>query len=1158
MSADVWCIGLIQGANVKRGSFVKFFYWFLGSVVAIFAVLSLILSFLDWNQYRIPLAEFATNQTGMRVELAGDVSLALFPRPSVSAETVRLSPLTEAYSEVVATADRIAVRLGVLSLVKGRFSLQSLTLEGLDVTVEESEDGRWHVRGWPEESNASGPEIDLLRFSLKRSRSTIVPYQGDPIKVEGVSLDLEGTLPGGPLSWEGKFSTSGQLIKSSGRIRPVSVRDEVSVKADFSTAGSNLSLSGRILPSGNLTGRLELAGDKFGAFMNASSSIIQRNLIAAPNLPYRLDVQIDKEGDITRIVSRDLTISDTHGRLDLTVARKGLRHHVTGSVMMGVIDFDQWLAATDRGNVTVIPKTPLSAPKAVHKPGTTTGIGGAVDVNIEGFQVRNGLGQRIDAVVAFDNSIVTLSRISALLPGATNVAFTGKLGAEEGHGKWLIEAGNIADLVRWVGLKFSDSIPAGRLTTARLKADFDFSKGVWSLLNMDGQLDNTAFQGEMSGGLDATAPWLVRVHADAVNLDAYVKDLKLDGAFDFTTYQVPTGIDLTLDVTADNVNWLQQNFETVRVVGALAKGKMSVSQLTAKQGKARLGLVGTIENAVPKPILDMTWQAENWTMPVTQYFVPESTEIMRSLQLRHVTGVITAVGAMDALNVGVELKNGADSLALSGTMGLATSSLTMLDLQGNFIHKDLSGLLRHYEIADLKFLPVKTSVSLKKSTDKTPVSARLAGEVAGGTMTAELTLEPSLKGIHFTYNHENTGKLSRMIGIELPGFDYQSSLRSEIDVRGQDFPNDWVLSITNIRNGAVSVTGNVRKTISKQVSGVLNVSGIKMRATAGSSDKKDDSDPKKFFEALRGYGGNVQLALKDFEIAGQKLSAPAASVMFGDATARWSFGEGALLNSAPLTGTINLALNGDYTYEGAVTADKINVGAMLLAEGQKQILSADTKLVLTLNGTANSGNILRNMKASGTLEGQAGVLNFLSVPTLVSEIQNAQNGRSFLGKVGNLLRNGSTVIDSLEGKFALDNGVMLVETAKASGKWGALSLDGQLNFLDQFLTLKGELALLTPPDTPAIPVTYDGSFNNPTAKWSSRLFERFVLSLIERRVRTTLFQELEGKADDANKEGNNPGVAVFTRAFDLLNQLRKTQEDKPKQPKDSEKPEGES
>ncbi|MEX0298996.1 MAG: AsmA family protein, partial [Kordiimonas sp.] len=801
---------------MKRLSYTKIVYWFFGIVAAALAGLSLLLSFLDWNQYRVPLADLASSQMGMRVELAGDVSIGLFPRPRVSAEDVRLFPATESFSEVVATADRIGVNLGVSSLLQGRVSLQSMRLDGLDITLEETEGGHWRIRGWPETEEEAGPSIDLLRFNLVASRTTLLPLSGAVYPIDGISLALEGALPDGPLTWEGEFTAAGERITSSGKVRPVSVRDELSVKADFALADNSLSVSGRILPEGNLTGRIQINGSSLGGLVTNLAKIGQGKAFATPNLPYNLDVQVDKEGEITRLVSRNLTISDTRGRLDLTLAGAGKQNHVTGTISMGVIDFDNWLKATPLGEYAESDDNAESRKQI---------LGGAIDIHIEGFQVRNGLGQRIDAVVGFGADGVNLSSISALLPGATNAAFTGKLGPRGGQGKLLVEAGNISELASWLGLAFPEGVPTGRLTTALLKADFTHMGENWMLSNISGQLDNTSVIGEIGGGLSKSGPWQIKVEADKLNLDAYLPETVSEQGVEAKSISLPDSTDIVFDISVNDLQLFDRAFNNTRFVGVLRDEKLDVSHIVSFQQQGKVELSGSVEQGQGQPKFDVSINLADWPAPVASYFVPNLPMMMQSLSVNTVNGTMTLVGAKDALNLGLDITSGENLLSLSGVVGLDNNTFSHLDLQGSFRHSDLAGLLRYNEIIDLKSLPVRASLNISKPHVDSALRLRMGGDAAGGDMTSDLLLQSGLRKLDLTYNHISVADFSGLTGLSLPGFDHAESLRSDLQFEAEAFPDDWKLSLNTLRNGDLSASGALTVTGAKQITGKIDLSG---------------------------------------------------------------------------------------------------------------------------------------------------------------------------------------------------------------------------------------------------------------------------------------------------------------------------------------------
>jgi len=282
--------------------------------------------------------------------------------------------------------------------------------------------------------------------------------------------------------------------------------------------------------------------------------------------------------------------------------------------------------------------------------------------------------------------------------------------------------------------------------------------------------------------------------------------------------------------------------------------------------------------------------------------------------------------------------------------------------------------------------------------------------------------------------------------------------------------------------------------------------------------------------------------LADVQIAGQHVDAPAATLVVGDGVARLSLGAGMTINGQAATLDMDATLEGAVPFKAKSNFSGLEMAPLLASEGVGELVTSSVAGTLDLTGDlAGANSFWHTLSGSGSFTGSAGQLKFLSVAGLASQIQTAQSGRGFLSEVGALLRRGETPVTALESQFTIDGGVALVETARAAGEWGTLSLDGQVNLVDRFFSLKGALALTNPPDVPAIPVQYEGPFEGPNINWTSRTFERFVIAGIERRMRNQLFQDMETRQSENGDVPQNPGLAVFSRAFGLLTQLKADQ-----------------
>ncbi|MBL4838546.1 MAG: AsmA family protein, partial [Kordiimonadaceae bacterium] len=1138
---------------MKRFSLSKVIYWSAGGLIGTLALASLVLSFLDWDQYRETLSDLASAQMDMRVEVEGDISLAIFPRPSLSAEAVRLFPKTEGFSDAVATAERIRLKLGFGGVLQGRLSLQSLTLDGLELTLEERETNKWRVRGWPENGSSdvgsggdglgagstAGPNFDLNRFRLSGGRIVVAPRGMAPVVLEGVKVRINGLPQKGALSWDGKFSIAGQEIKTVGRVRPVTVRDETAINTEFSLAGSTAVLTGRIQKGGDFTGRLKFETTELNKFVAAAAATAAVGAQPVPDLPLKLALQIDKKSSITKIVSRSLSFEETLARVDLTLAQTGTKRHVNGTLSLGVINLDTWIAA-------------LPAPSEQHGEIKLTEIDypdaeeswtGAIDVTVEGIQVRGGLGQRIDAVVAFDAGGAYIGSLQALLPGATTVAFAGKLGTDVGQGTLNLQTGKMSDLASWVGIALPKNLAAGRLTTAGFKTEIDLTKTGWHFTAIDGFFDTSKITGAISGSFDSFVPQQVKLQTDTINLDAYfpvVSSENTPAATKPNTDQAKAFSAIEFDVEVGRLQWLKEGFSKVRLVGKAAGGGLEFSHAVAHQGVGSISLTGSVLLQADVPAVDVSIEAHEWPLPFVRFLVPEARKPLLAIGFTEVDATFTAVGALDALRVGLEANKGPEEVVFAGVVGVVGKQVASVDMQGSLIHSNLAPLARLLNVADLKTVPVRATISLAKSARDKPLEAKISGDFVGGNLVATIVQSNSLEALDLSYNHDNAGALANMLGMAATGLDRAASLRSEILYSRSDDGADWSLKVPMFRNGDISVNGDIEITGHNQLNGAINItggnfSGINNRSSVG---QPSESILHQFAE----YGGRLALSVTDTQIAGQSLTAPNVTLIFGDRMARFSLGEGAFLNQEPASFDMNASLEGDFLFDGDIKTNKLDVGGLLSSEGISAAVKVHTSLETSFSGKAAGPDILRTLTASGSTAGGVGELNFISVDSISDEVTAATSRRSFLGKIGNLLRTGTTVVKTVDSRFSVDSGVMLVETARAAGDWGDLTLNGQVNFLDEYLTLKGALTLSKPVDVPPIPVSYEGQFSGPTIKWSSRMFERFVLAMIERRMRTALFKELEKREETSGEVGNNPGLAVFSRAFGLLGALRDAQQ----------------
>jgi|GEM_PF-1489537 len=1116
----------------------KIGFWFAGVLVLLLAGLSIVLSFLDWNQYRETLSQVASSQMGMRIELAGNVSLTLFPRPSLSAATVRISPAGESFNDVVATADLISMRLGYSDFLKGDVAVHSIAFEGLTAAIEEDAEGNWHIRGWSSAAETSNA-ASLSRIEITNSDFELRPYRGARRNLKIASLQLSGVLPLGPLDWDGTLSLDGQDVQTTGRLKPVSLRDEISIKAVARVADTVLDLSGRIAENGNVTGRATLVGSKFGSANSAFAHLVgmEVSTLRMPEIPFAFDLQLDRNGDIATLVSRQLEMGDTRGRLDLTLATRDGKVHVAGSVSFGVIDVEKWQAALPeeaaQGETNVL---------STSKTGSGLKIGGSLDITVEGVRMQGGLGQRIDAVIAFREAGLSVTSLQALLPGAASVSVLGDMQQDKGQGNIRLEVGNVSALATWLGLEFPADVAIGRLATATGRGDLTYSGGAWTLSNFIASVDTSAIEGELSGQFPSLVPQQVRLNIDALNLDAYGFTKRSSGRVR-EKLTVPENTAVAFDITAETLQGYGKALGKARFVGALNAGRLEIEFLSLIAGDSSLTAKGSVANGEQDLAVELNADFKDWEMPIVQFYADGLQPYLIAADMQSVDGKASAAGSLTRMRLGFDAASDERSISLSGELGFPAGRLTFVDMQGSLRHENMAPIARLAGFAGLRRLPVELTFALSKTGEEQPLVSKVGGDIAGGKLQATLSNLTGLQSANVTFDHARVSDLAALTGLPFGLAEQAESLRTEFFWKSQD--GGWQLTVPSLKNGAQTVSGQLTLTQDNVFSGDVVLSGLTVASGLASHGDTAVFDVQDWAETLRAYAGSLRLKMDDVVVSGQTIAAPAGELTVGDQTALFSLGEGAQVNGAPASVNVSLALTGDMPFTGRAVIDALDFEKVLTAEGLGGIVSSSVSGEMSFAGDmASDGGIAKSLKGTGSLKGSAGQLKFLSAVALVRAAQAADTRRGFLTDVGSLLRSGETPIDGLTFKYSMDGGVMLVEQAEATGSWGKLVLDGQVNFADDFLSMKGALALNTPPDTPAIPVRYQGTLRNPASKWTGQLFERFVIAGIERRLRSTLFRDLEARNSASGTEGETPGLAVFARAFGMLQDLRKVQIEK--------------
>ncbi|RMB11755.1 AsmA family protein [Eilatimonas milleporae] len=900
--------------------------WFVRIVlglVGLVLALAIAVTFVDWNSYRDRIARAVSDQLGLAVRLGGEIRLSLLPGPAFAAEAVSISaPLS---GEPVAVADRIAVDLDLFDLLQGQVSIGSLELDGVSLTVEQVA-GAWQVRGWPvadgaqngtQSSDAGANGISIGALKLRNGRLSVIRPDAAPILLETIGGTLSGTLPTGPLDWAVGFAVGGEEVAVSGRLRPVPISDtqpedsrtagtELSVRTDIVLGGTVMTISGRLLDDGGLNGRMVLEGDNLSDLMARGTRLASAVMAGdedttpskplGPNIPHKLDMQVERRGNVTRLVSRTLSLGETSGNLDLTIVERD-KLHLAGTLALGILDIGPWLQGTEeaRDNTTGRSGEDSQAGEDARESDIVLPFAGTLDVSVEGIALYGGVVQQLDAGFAFRDDRIALTRGQALMPGGTSLSLAGDVFLSTGRlfsGTLNVDSGNLPDLIKWAGLSIPGDVRPGRLATARLAAGVDITDDDWQLSGIKGQIDTSRFAGGAIGSMNGTVRQIQLTVSD-VNLDAYLDDDMIRDALseseesassdrpDTLHADAPgtvnlafpwaedTGTDIMFDVNM--VHWRGRRYDRLRAEALLLPDGVQIETVSLEEGNGRLALRGSISRRAdrqntPKSNgvdwgLTANLSVERWTLPLLRAHLPESLPYLDALGAKAISGGMTLQGDSRQMRVSVETSllpeaqdGEAARLALNGDISMLpeAGNLSGFDLQGQLDHADLAPLARLMGADMVQSVPVDvtfTAVSAPQpatgpagGAPRQPVQLRISGALAGGQMTVSGVVDDGAD-LALTYTHPTAVNATSQLMPLMPLADEMAPLSLEARLIGDAAAGDddgavanWSLQDVILRNGAGSVSGMLGLRDGRNLSGRLAVAGLDVSSLSAGHD----------------------------------------------------------------------------------------------------------------------------------------------------------------------------------------------------------------------------------------------------------------------------------------------------------------------------------
>lgn len=467
-------------------------------------------SFIDWNPYRGAIADWLSERTGHPVALDGPMSLSLLPSPALSVEGLRIASAEGEGARNLAAVPRLTARLNLLPLLAGRAEVTEVVLSAPELALELQPDGSLAPpRTAPTAPAAEQPgwlrSVELRRLVVQDGRAMLHDAaSGRELLAEAVRMELQADEGGSRIEAEGGFTLNGTGLgfTLTGR-RPTAGATAVPLQAELTLPDE----AGRIGFSGSLglgekpqlEGSVTAAADSAGRFLalltGPATAMLQQGALAAQPLQFRSGlVAADRRLSLS---DGELVLGETSLRTQLSFdlpTAPGAAPHGNIGLRTNLLPLDGLLPATLASDAP--PAAMLAALEGALR-GIPEGL--QLDLEAEGARLRGRDIRRLQLAFVSQADVLQIGRLSALLPGETELSLAGTLGRSGPASTSLegqLRGQDLRSTLDWAGLLPPD-MPATLLRNIALSGRLQLAPQSLGLRDLSLELDDVTLAGSL-------------------------------------------------------------------------------------------------------------------------------------------------------------------------------------------------------------------------------------------------------------------------------------------------------------------------------------------------------------------------------------------------------------------------------------------------------------------------------------------------------------------------------------------------------------------------------------------------------------------------------------------------------------------------------------
>lgn len=289
---------------------MKRFFTFLGALIglALTAVMALAIGLLvfDPNENKDWIARKFQEQTGRELTLGGNLELSFYPWLGLRAERVAVGNAVGFSDAPLLAANELAFRIKLRPLLGGRYEIDTVTVDGLRVSLEVAGNGldNWSslaggnagaTEGTPPATGGGNSAIlnNLVIGGVNISDSSLIyddAFSGTHYEITGLELSIGELAFGDPLDLRLRFNASSRApqLAAATTLEGTVLYDMAQQRYDFAPLQLRSTLRGPGVPSGSADLTLDTA-----LSMNAGDDTLTLNDLVLAGLGMRVTANVE-------------------------------------------------------------------------------------------------------------------------------------------------------------------------------------------------------------------------------------------------------------------------------------------------------------------------------------------------------------------------------------------------------------------------------------------------------------------------------------------------------------------------------------------------------------------------------------------------------------------------------------------------------------------------------------------------------------------------------------------------------------------------------------------------------------------------------------------------------------------------------------------------